>query len=420
MHPLCSRKASVILYIILVSLLITTPLLAQQSFDIQSATDAYVNSLTAEQKASSDAYFEGGYWLQLWGLLYGLVVAWVLLRFRISSRMRNWAEKVTRFKPVQTALYAVQYILITAVLLFPLALYQGFFREHQYNLATQTFAPWLGEQMIALVLNLILLSLLLVILYGVIRRAPRNWWLWGTGVSVVFMFLLLMIAPVFISPLFNDYQPLEQGPVRDTTLSLARANGIPADNVYQFDASRQTTRISANVSGFLGTTRISLNDNLLDRTSPEEIASVMGHEMGHYALNHGTKLIIQFGLVLAIGFAWLKWSFNVVQRRKGDAWDVRGIGDTAGLPLVVALISIYFFFATPVTNSIVRIAESEADIYGLNAAREADGFARVAMRLSEYRKINPGYWEEVIFFDHPSGRARVEMAMRWKAENLEQ
>ncbi len=414
-------KITIISSLILVGLLLAliSPVQAQQSFDPQVAADTYVNSLTEEQRASSDAYFEGGYWLQLWGLLYTLAVAWLLLNFRISARMRNWAERVIRYKPLQTAIYAGQYIVLTAVLFLPLTVYQGYFREHKYGLATQTFAPWFSEQMIGLGVNLVLMSLLLVALYAVIRRAPRSWWLWGTGVSVLFMFFALTIAPVFINPLFNDYQPLEQGEIRQSILSQARANGVPADNVYQFDASRQTTRISANVSGFMGTTRISLNDNLLNRTTPEEIEAVMGHELGHYVLNHGTKLFIQFGLVLALGFAWLRWSFDYCQRRKGDQWEVRGIGDTAGLPLVMALISIYFFFATPVTNSIIRSAESEADIYALNAVRQPDGFARVAMRLSEYRKIDPGYWEEIIFYDHPSGRTRVEMAMRWKAENLD-
>ena len=171
------------------------------------------------------------------------------------------------------------------------------------------------------------------------------------------------------------------------------------------------------MSGLLGTTRISLNDNLLDRTSIEEIEAVMAHEMGHYVLNHGSKLIINFGLVLAFGFAFVAWGFNRALRRWGQNWDVRNVGDTAGLPLFAALLSIYFLVATPVTNSIIRVHEAEADNYGINVSGQPDGFARVAMRLSEYRKISPGPLERFVFFDHPSGRDRVHMAMLWKSEH---
>ncbi|MGB5579983.1 MAG: M48 family metalloprotease, partial [Woeseia sp.] len=255
------------------------------------------------------------------------------------------------------------------------------------------------------------------LVYAVIRKAQRSWWIWATVVSVVMLMFIALISPVFISPLFNDYKALEEGPLRTSILSMAHANGIPVDDVYWFDASRQTTRISANVSGFLGTTRISLNDNLLNRTSVPEIEAVMGHEMGHYVLNHSTKLIINFGLLLAFGFAFVAWSFDWVLKRWGQNWDVRDVGDTAGYPLFATLFAVYLFATTPISNSIIRVHEAEADNYGVNVSRQPDGFARVAMRLSEYRKISPGPWETFIFYDHPSGRDRVYRAMLWKSVN---
>ena len=198
--------------------------------------------------------------------------------------------------------------------------------------------------------------------------------------------------------------------------SLARANGNRADKVYEFDASRQTTRISANVSGFLGTMRVRLNDNLLERCTPAEIAAVMAHEIGHYALNHVYETIIFFGLVLVGGFAFIRWSFDRTLARWGAGWGVSGLSDPAGLPLLAALFSVYFFVLTPILNTYIRVNEAEADIYGLNAAREPDGFASVALKLGEYRKLAPGPFEEWFFYDHPSGRSRITMAMRWKAE----
>jgi STE24 endopeptidase len=273
---------------------------------------------------------------------------------------------------------------------------------------------------VGLLVAMVIMPLVLAIMYGVLRRAPRTWWIWGAGVSIVLAAILILLGPVFIDPLFNTYEPLEDGVVRDSILSLARANGIDVDNVYQFDASRQSTRVSANVSGFAGTMAIRLNDNLLNRMSLPAIEAVMAHEMGHYVLNHIYEMLIYFAVILLGGFAFLNKSFDWVLQRWGSGWGVRGITDTAGLPLLVALLSLYMFLLTPVLNTIVRSNEAESDIFGLNAARQPDGFAEAALSLSEYRKIDPGPIEEWLFFDHPSGRARIEMAMQWKAEHLDE
>jgi STE24 endopeptidase len=391
---------------------------AAGSFDPEAATRAYLDRLSPEEKERSDSYFEGGYWLQLWSFLYGLGVAWLLLGTGLSVRMRNLAERITRRGPLQTAVYGLQYVLLTALLAFPLTVYTGFFREHQYDLATQGFGGWLRDWAVGLGVGAVMTAIALPVLYGVIRKAPRTWWLWGTGVGALFLAFVILVSPVYIDPLFNTYKPLEDLAVREPILSMARANGVPADEVWEFDASRQTTRISANVSGFLGTMRVRLNDNLLNRTSLPEILAVMGHELGHYVLNHIYELLIELSLILAGGFAFVYWGFGRANARWGGRWGLRGIGDVAGLPLLGVLLSVYFFAMTPVLNTVIRSNEAEADVFGLNAAREPDGFAEVALKLAEYRKLDPGPIEEWIFYDHPSGRARIRMAMEWKAEHL--
>jgi STE24 endopeptidase len=387
-------------------------------FDPAAAAEAYLAKLSPEQRARSDAYFEGGYWLQLWSFLLGAAISVLLLATRLSARMRDLAVRVTRVRSLQTALYWVQFLLVTTVLSFPLTAYAGFVREHAYGLSTQTFGPWLGDQAKGLAIGAILGALGLMAIYAVVRRAPRTWWLWGAGVTVVFMVVAMAIAPVFIEPVFNKYTPLTDQKVKGPILRLARANGIPANDVFVFDASRQTTRVSANVAGFLGTERIALNDNLLNRCTLPEIEAVMAHEMGHYVLNHVYKGLLEFGLLIVAGFAFLRWTFDRVVRRWGARWGIGGIGDVAGLPLLVLLLSVFFLVLTPVTNTMIRTQEVEADIFGLNVARQPDGEAEVALKLGEYRKLKPGPLEEFVFFDHPSGYDRILMAMRWKAENL--
>lgn len=391
---------------------------ASAPFDPEAATRAYLDRLSSEEKARSDSYFEGGYWLQLWGFLYGLGVAWLLLGTGLSVRMRNLAEKTLGVKFIQPAIYAVQYILLTTLLGFPFTLYVSYFREHQYGLANQSFGPWMRDQVTGLIIGLIMFSIALMFLYWVLRKATRTWWIWGAVVSVIFLALMLVVTPVWINPLFNEYTTLDDPEVRDPILQMAAANGVPVGDVWVSDASRQSKRISANVSGFAGTERITLNDNLLNRTSLPEIKAVMGHEIGHYALNHVYELLIELGLVIALGFAFIAFAFDRVNRRWGGGWGIRDIADPAGLPLIGILLSVFFFVMTPVTNSIIRVNESEADIYGLNASQEPEGFAEVALKLGEYRKLDPGPMEEMIFFDHPSGRERILMAMRWKAAQL--
>jgi len=391
---------------------------AAPHFDATAATNAYLAQIPADKTARSDAYFEGGYWMILWDFLYGMALALLLLNLRWSARMRDLAERVTRFKPVHIFVYWLQYLVLTTILVFPLTVYEEYFREHKYGLATQTFGPWMGDQLKNLGVNLVLGGLLAMMLFDVVRRLPRTWWIWGAVVTIAFSTFTAMIAPVFIFPIFNKITRLDDPKVVDPILSMARANGIPAKHVYEIDASRQTTRMSANVSGFANTMRITLNDNLLRRGSPEEIQAVMGHEMGHYVLNHVYKGIMFSVILFVLFFAYLHWGLDWTLKRWGEKWQIRDVTDTAVVPLVVLLALIFGFVTTPITNTLTRTQEYEADMYGLNTSRQPDGFAQGAIHLGEYRKMSPGPIEEWIFFDHPSGRNRIYAAMRWKAENL--
>ena len=389
-----------------------------EHFDPVAATSAYLAKVPPDKKAKSDAYFEGGYWLILWDFLASSFVFILLLATGWSARMRDWAERVTRFKPIHTFIYWAEFLVFISVLTFPLGVYEGFVREHKYGLATQTFGPWLGDQLKGLAVGLVFGGLLMMALYGIVRRLPRTWWIWGAATSLVFLTFFALIAPVYVAPLFNKYTRLEDPAIRDPILSMARANGISAKDVYVQDASRQSTRISAFVIGFLGTERIVLNDNLLKRCSVAEIESVMGHEMGHYVMHHAYKGLMFAGIIVVLAFAFLSRSSEWALKRWGEKWRAHSAGDLAALPLFAFLILAFFFVLTPINNSYSRIEEYEADIFGLNAAQLPDAEAEVDLKLADYRKLNPGPLEEIIFYDHPSGRARIYAAMRWKAEHL--
>lgn len=390
-----------------------------QPLNVEASVEAYLAKMPPAERAKSNAYFEGGYLLILWDFLVTALVMWTMLRFRWSAGLRNLAERITRFRPLQTAIYWIQFIVIASVLTFPMTVYEGYFREHKYGLLNQTFGPWLRDQLVGLAVAVVLGAILVIPLFALVRRLGKNWWVWGAIVMIVFAAFVSLIAPVYIAPLFNTYKSLQDNQIKEPILSMARANWIPASDVYEFDASRQSDRVSANVSGFAGTMRISLNDNLLNRCTLPEIETTMGHEMGHYVLNHAYKGLVMIGVVIVIGFAFLNWGIHFALERWGEKWGVREIGDVAVLPLAVIVLAFFFFIMTPVTNTISRTMEFEADMYGLNAARQPDGEANVDLLLGEYRKMEPGPIEEFLFYDHPSGRTRITAAMRWKAEHPE-
>ncbi len=386
--------------------------------DAAAATQAYMDRLPADVIVRSDAYYEGGYWLKLWNYLATLAVAAVLLITRPSVAVRDWAAQRLKRAWLRDGAYGAFYALAGWALTLPLTVYEGFVREHAYGMATQTFGAWLGEQLLALSVSMVAGAFVVALLYAALRRAGAQWWLWATGVTTAFMALMMVVAPVWIDPLFNDYKPVEDGPVKTAVLAMAKANGVPVDNVYVFDASRQTTRVSANVSGLFGSASVRLNDNLLRRTTEPEIRTVMGHEIGHFAMNHIPKTLVMFGLILMIGFLFAQWAMDRLLARHADRWRLKGVADVASLPLLVAVMSTYLLLATPAFNTITRVQETEADLWGLNLAREPHGEAEVLLKLVEYRKADPGRLEEAIFFTHPSTRQRIYSAMRWREQML--
>ncbi|MXO91293.1 M48 family metallopeptidase [Pontixanthobacter aquaemixtae] len=388
------------------------------SFDVEAATRVYLDTLQGPARAKSDAYFVGGYWLILWGTLVAILIDWLFLRFRLSAQFRDWGERFFKRPFGVTWVTALLYSIVGWAISLPWSIYTGFVREKQYDLLDQGFGAWFGEQLIGFAISLFFAPLLIAVIYWVIRKAPRTWWLWGTGVVGIFLFLMVMIAPVFISPLFNTYTEMEEGPLRDRIVAMAEAYDVPADNILIFDQSKQHKRVSANVSGLGPTIRISLNDNLLERTSEQEVVAVMGHELGHYKLSHGPKRVFFMLLIIGIGLFVVSRAAPWLIARYGDRWGVKDLADPASLPVLGIVLSVFFMLATPAFNNITRVQENEADAFGLDAGKEPDGFARAAMRLSEYRKIEASPLEEFLFYTHPSGENRVRRSMQWKADNV--
>ena len=364
-------------------------------------------------------YAHGRYALSLAGSAWGFLVLVFLLRSRLSSRMRDEVRRRTPRPNVVVFVYFALFVVVTSLLSLPLELYGGYFREKEYGFANQTLAQWFGDWAKGLGVGIVLGGIFAVALYAVIRRFPRRYWLIGAAVAMAFTIFAVAVEPVFIAPLFNKFTPLAPGPLKTRLLDLAHAQGIPARDVYEVDASRQSGHTNAYVAGLLGTERIVIYDTLLKTQTPREVVAVMGHEMGHYVLRHLWKGLA-FGSALILLGAWLvRTLYPKLAAGRGERWGIGGVSDVAGLPLVLLIVSVFSFFAAPAANAFSRWEEHQADAFSLDVVRDPDalaaGFAKFnTVDLSEY---DPPRVIELWFYTHPSLQHRIEFCEEWKLEH---
>ena len=389
-----------------------------QGFDPAAATAAYLAQLPPEAHAKATAYTQGGHWLLLWGTLVGVAVAWIILKTGVLVRLRTQIEAARPRPWLAAFVVMLVYSIQEAVLSLPWTAYSGWWREKQYGLTSQAFTGWFSEWAVQLAIGMVATAILFMFIYQLIRKAPRTWWLWAGGVATAFAFLLLVLSPVFIAPLFNDYQPAPPGPVRDAVVAMAKANGVPADKIYVYNGSKQSNRYTANVAGLFGTARVAMSDVMFQKNADvPEVKAVVGHEMGHYVEQHTLWIAAAFGALAMLAFFLIDRLFPAAARLLG-ARGLNGIADPAGYPVIAALFGVGMLLATPLTSSIVRIGESRADQFSLDRVGEPDGLARALVKTIEYRAATPSRLEEILFYDHPAVGNRIRRAMEWKAKHM--
>ena len=384
-------------------------------FDPAAATQAYLATLPPEAHAKATAYTQGGHWVLLWAAIVSILVAGLVLKSGVLVKVRN-AVQAKKSRPwLAVAAVVIVDAVIEGLLTLPWSAYEDWWRQKSYGLTDQAFGGWMGETLTMLVISLVMTVALASGVYAVMRRAPRTWWAWSGGLVAVAFMVIMVLAPVFIEPLFNTYTPAPAGPVRDTVVTMANANGVPSDKIYVYNGSKQSNRYTANVSGLFGTARVAMSDTMFKQGADlAEVRGVVGHEMGHYVHMHSIWLASAFGGLALVLFFLVDRMFAPVARLLG-AKGVDGISDPAGLPVIWIIIAVLSLLATPITSSLVRIAETDADRFSLERFNEPDGLAKALVKTIEYRAATPSKLEEVLFYDHPSVGGRVRMAMDWKA-----
>lgn len=385
------------------------------SMDPAAETARWLATISPEDLERAVAYTRGGHWLLLWGAIVSIVVAWIIIRTGVLSGIRNRLERRRRRPKLVSLVVGVVYLLLSFVLTLPWAIYESWWRETQYGLTSQPLAGWLGEAALGTAISTVFAGLLIVGLYFIIRHARRLWWAWGAGLTALAVVFMLIVSPILVEPLFNDYTPAPDGPMRDAVVELAQQTGTPDDKIFIYDGSKQSDRYTANVSGLFGSARVAMSDVMFAKGADlAEVRGVVGHEMGHYVHMHSLWMTGVLILLAAIVFWLIDRLFPVAKRLLG-ANRVGDISDPAGLPVLAAIAAVIGLLLTPVTNTMIRVIESDADEFSLVHANEPDGLAKALIKTAEYRAPSPTVIEEILFYDHPSVENRIRMAMEWKA-----
>lgn len=380
------------------------------AFDPAAATAAYIDSLGAEALAKAAAYTIGGHWMLLWGLVVAGLTSWIIIRLRILDRMSTRLE--ARSNALRTWSLCATFLLMSALISLPWTIYESWWRETSYGRTSQPLADFLGQSAIGSVISILLGGLFFLGVYALIRKAGRTWWIWSGGLTAVAISAGLLLAPILIEPIFNDYKPVPQGPVRDALLKMADEANIPHDRIYVFDGSRQSNNFTANVGGVFGSARIAISDVALGKASLDEVRAVTGHEIGHYVLNHVWRSVAILSLLSIVLFFLADRIYPVIARALGSQ---TSIGDPVGFPVLMFIISLLSLFASPIMNGQTRIGETAADAYSLRTVNLPDALAGALVKTAEYRNPRPHPLAEFLFYTHPSVERRVRAAMEWKS-----
>ncbi len=344
------------------------------------------------------------------GAVYAL--AWLIFGWTIS--VRNWATGITSNDWLSVPLYVLVFGAIYFLLNLPLSYYSGFVLPHRFDQSTQSLKDWIMDQFKGMAVGLPIGLILLELLYFALRVTGNLWWLWAAGGLLVFSVLLSNLAPVLIMPIFNKFVPLgdEHKDLADRLMKLAQRANTKVQGVYKFDMSRRTKSANAALTGMGNTRRIVLGDTLINEFTPEEIETVLAHELGHQ-VHRDIPFLIAFGTVttmlgLYLASLALNWAIGF--------FGFAGASDVAAFPALLLVLGAYNLILMPLENAVVRWRERMADEYALQSTGKKDAFGSAFVRLANQNlgEIDPEKWVIFLFYDHPPLGDRIEMAKNWK------
>jgi Zn-dependent protease with chaperone function len=362
--------------------------------------------------AKAMQYYRSGNVLWIVSQLVALAIPAAILFSGLSARIGRLARRIGRKWFFIIGVYFILYYVLAYVLALPLAFYAGYVRPHAYGLSNLTLQKWWGDWLKWLAVGMVFGGLLLWIPYLLIGSSPRRWWLYTGLCALPVMFCVMLVEPIWVAPLFNRFGPMQDQRLEARILALAQRAGIDGGHVFAVDKSADTTTLNAYVTGLLGTKRIVLWDTLLAKLDTDEVLFVMGHEMGHYVLDH-----VFLGILA--GFAGILLGLYLVYRLAGGLlrrfkarFGFEQLADVASLPLIVLLLHLVCLLLMPAGMAVSRHLEHEADRFGLELTRDNHAAATAFVRLQAENLGNPRPGPLFILWraDHPPLAQRIEFA----------
>jgi STE24 endopeptidase len=356
-------------------------------------------------------YYRGGNVIWLVELVLSLALPAALLFSAVSARLRTLAGVVGRghFYPTLVVYLVLVFVLLFVVQL-PFTVYVGYLREHAYGLSAQRFSKFAGDQVKGLAIGLLVGALVLWVPFVLLDRSPHRWWLWTGALALPFYVVVLLVSPVYIAPLFNQFGPMKDEALERQVLAEAAQAGVEGARVFEVNKSADTEKVNAYVTGIGRTKRIVLWDTLLARLTPEQIRFVVGHELGHYVLGHvWTNILISWVLTL-LGLFGAHRAAGTLLARFGARFGFTQLSDPASLPLLMLLLSLFSLLISPASLALSRYHERQADRFGLDLTRDntAAATAFVALQRQNLAVPRPGLLYKVFRASHPPIGERVD------------
>ena len=355
--------------------------------------------------------------------VYGLVVLWLVLAWKLAPKFRDWAESISSKRFLQGIVFSPLLILATDVLSLPTGIYDNWV-ERKYGISVQGWGSWSWDWAKGELISVVIGSLLITLLYAVIRKSPRRWWFYFWLVSVPLLVIGIFVQPLIIDPMFHKFVPLAQKDPRLTAslqeLVQHAGQNIPPERMFWMGAAEKSTALNAYVTGFGGSKRIVVWDTTIAKMNTPQIVFVTGHEMGHYVLRHIPKLIVlnslAFLILFYLGYRCIGW----VLARWGGKWGIRALEDWASLPALLLLLSVFSFISNPIGNKISRYYEHQADQYGLEVthALTPDSGQVAAQAFQILGEVDlsdpePNRLDIFLFYSHPAIPNRIRFALTY-------
>jgi Zn-dependent protease with chaperone function len=396
----------------------TTPTEARALREAAQNRTAY--TLPPEKLKTAQELFWARTTLHFAGEGWGILQLVLLLALGVPPRMRDVAENMTKNRWGQCFVFTFLFLLVITVLNIPLRVY-GHHVAVAYGLSVQGWWSWVWDQTKSFLLEWVVGSLLVMVLFWVIRRSPRHWWFWFWIPTMAAVLFGVFVSPIVVDPLFNKFEPLEQrnpALVQQLEKVVTRSGvSLPPNRMFFMQASKKVTSLNAYVTGFGPSKRLVLWDTTIAAATPDELSGIFGHELGHYALHHIVLGLLFSAVLLLVGFFVGQRMTQWLLGRYGAWWRIRCQSDWACLAVLVLVLNVLNFISEPIENAFSRSIEHAADVYGQEAihgivANPQTTTQQGFQRLGETSLDDPTPHPFVEFwtYSHPSTADRAAFA----------